>query len=265
MNRIFEALYKEHYQKLYTLAFRMTGNKEDAEDILQTSFYNAYKAFDTFRHESSAYTWLYRIVLNASKNFYKENRKLPVEIYSEEHNISQEEIYNHINQFGQVENQALANLTRETCLQMFMNCMPSKYRAVYTLRVVFYFSVKETAEILEISENTVKVNFHRAKSIINDHMDGRCSLIKSGSMCDCRFYAKYLVEKKKTDQLINIETVRNKERIAANTFKEELCEVLEFDEIDDLYNNQIKAPDYKGFLATVKNIRKNKNLKILEY
>ena len=41
MENEFTLAYKEHYQKLYTLAFRMTGSKEDSEDILQTSFLNA--------------------------------------------------------------------------------------------------------------------------------------------------------------------------------------------------------------------------------
>jgi len=55
-----------------------------------------------------------------------------------------------------VEDEVMAVLTRESCLQMFMNCMPSKYRAVYTLRIMLQFSVAETSEILEISESAVK-------------------------------------------------------------------------------------------------------------
>ena len=65
-------IYRKNYQKLYTLAFRMTGNREDSEDILQTSFLNAYRAFPKFRNNSSVYTWLYRIVMNtAQKNITK--------------------------------------------------------------------------------------------------------------------------------------------------------------------------------------------------
>lgn len=43
----FEYIYKQNYQKLYTLAFRMTGNVEASEDVLQNSFMNAYKAFQS--------------------------------------------------------------------------------------------------------------------------------------------------------------------------------------------------------------------------
>ncbi len=196
MNENFETIFKKNYDRLYTLAFRMTGNIEESEDILQTAFLNAYKAFDNFRYESSVYTWLYKIVLNTSKKFYREARKLPVEEYSEAHNISQAEVYQTINRFGQVEDETIAVLVRENCLQMFMNCMPPKYRSVYTLRIILNFSVKETAGILDIKENTVKVNLHRAKNITKDHINGRCSLIKPGSICDCRSYANYILEQK---------------------------------------------------------------------
>ncbi len=107
MNENFEIIFKKNYDRLYTLAFRMTGNIEESEDILQTAFINAYKAFNDFRYESSVYTWLYRIVLNTSKKFYWEARKLPVEEYSEAHKISQAETYQTINRFGQVEDEAI--------------------------------------------------------------------------------------------------------------------------------------------------------------
>ena len=262
MNTEFETVYNTHYEKLYTLAFRMTGNREDAEDVLQTAFLNAYNAFEKFRHDSDVGTWLYRIVVNASKKYAQKARRLPAEVYADDHHISQPEVYNFINQFGQTENQALVNLTRENCLQMFMNCMPPKYRAVYTLRSILHFSVKETAEILEISESAVKVNLNRARTIIKSHFDGRCSLIKPDSMCDCRTYAGYLVESQKTDVLLDIETMRNKERIATDEFRREMRDLLH---IETLYNNCVKPVDYSAFLKKIKALKAEKQYKLLNY
>jgi RNA polymerase sigma factor (sigma-70 family) len=262
MNTTFEAVYQAQYEKLYTLAFRMTGSKEDAEDVLQTAFLNAYKAFDRFRHDSAVSTWLYRIVMNVAKKYAQESRKLPVEEYAEEHQISQADVYNYINRFGQVEDEVLTNRTRETCLQMFMNCMPSKYRAVYTLRIILDFSVQETAEILDIKENTVKVNLYRARNIIKTHFAGRCSLIQPGALCDCRSYAKFLFETKRIRLLLDIETVRNKEQAATEEFRSEMREILQ---IEKLYNTRIIPLDYAEFLTRIKKIRKEKRLKILEY
>jgi RNA polymerase sigma-70 factor (ECF subfamily) len=262
MKTNFNSIYKTHYAKLYTLAFRMTGNREDAEDILQTSFLNAYRAYEKFRFQSTLYTWLYKIVLNESKRLYKEARRLPAVEYSESHNISQGEFYNHINSFGTTEDNALTAQTKEACLQMFMNCMPSKYRSVFTLRIILQFSVKETAEILEISESTVKVNLHRAKKIIKSHFDGRCSLIKPGWMCDCRKYAKYLMESNNVHHLIDIETIRNKEKAATEEYTSELKEILQ---IDELYDTTVKPLDFVEFLERVKKLHKEKGITILEY
>ena len=261
MEASFENIYKVNYQKLYTLAFRMTGNREDSEDILQTSFLNAYKAFPGFRNESSAYTWLYRIVMNAANKHHRERKKLPADEYAENNNIDLNEFYDYIKSYGTVEDEVLTNLTRESCLQMFMNCMPAVYRAVYTLRIMLNFSVKDTAKILEISESSVKVNLHRARNTAKNHIEGRCSLIQSGAMCDCRSYAGYLAKTGKTDKLCNIETVRNKEAAAVEKYNSEI-NILK--DIDSLYNNQLKPPDYADFISDIKKLIKEKKLTLLD-
>ncbi len=169
-----------------------------------------------------------------------------------------EEVYRHINSYGTVEDEVLTSLTRESCLQMFMNCMPAIYRAVYTLRIMLQFPVKETADILDISESAVKINLHRARKAAKDHIDGRCSLIQSGAMCDCRSYAGYLAKTGKKDKLCSIKTVRNKEKAAVEQYYSEL------EKIDNLYNTQIKPPDYGRFISEIKKEIRNRNLKLLE-
>lgn len=256
----FPLIYKQHYQKLYTLAFRMTGNREDAEDVLQLAFLNAYNAFEKFRNHSSVYTWLYRIVLNTSRRFYKECRTLPATEYADTHGISEQDVYKHINSFGMVEDEVMASLTRETCLQMFMNCMPSKYRVAYTLRVMLKFSTAETAEIMEISESAVKVNLHRARKIAQSHINGRCSLIQPEAMCNCRGYAAYIVENGREELLCDMEVVRNKEKTAVKKYTAEMNEIMQ---IDRFYNNQIKAPDYDEFIVRVKELKASGGFTVL--
>jgi RNA polymerase sigma-70 factor (ECF subfamily) len=208
----FENLYKKYYRRLYTLAFRMTGSADDAEDVLQTAFLNAYSAYGNFRGESSPYTWLYRIVVNTAKRYVRFREKLPITEYAEKNDTTEAEVYAHINSFGRVEDEVLVTLTRETCLQMFMNCMPDKYRAVFTLRRILHCSTSETAEILEISEDAVKTNLHRARRIIRDHFEGRCSLIKPGSLCNCRGYAAFLEKNRRTSVLLDIKIARRVEK-----------------------------------------------------
>ncbi len=260
MNTEFGRIYRQHYDKLFTLAFRMTGKNEDAEDIMQISFLNAYKAFDKFRHESSLYTWLYRIVMNTGKKFYNENRKLPALVYTEEHGITQQEFYDYVNSFGRVEDHALTSLTRESCLQMFMNCMPSRYRAVFTLRVVLDLSVADTADILEMTESAVKVNLHRARKAARDHLAGRCSLVHAGAMCDCRFYAGYLARTEKTDLLSDIRLMQDREALAVEEYTREMKVIGNWEK---LYRNRLVPPDYDSFIQKMKDFYSDGTLKVL--
>ena len=79
-----ELEFRHNYRKLFTLAFRLSGNCDDAEDILQNSFLNALRGLDGFRGGSSLYTWLYRIVINTSKSYGRKDLRLPVVIIAEE-------------------------------------------------------------------------------------------------------------------------------------------------------------------------------------
>ena len=60
---IFRDFVTEHRKKIYHLAYDLTGTATDAEDLSQEVFLKAYKALDTFREDSSMYTWLYRITV----------------------------------------------------------------------------------------------------------------------------------------------------------------------------------------------------------
>ncbi|QUI21308.1 hypothetical protein HZI73_02965 [Vallitalea pronyensis] len=71
-------LFNEDYKKLYACAFRMVGNHEDAEEVLQNAFLKAYKNIHQFRGKSKLYTWVYRIVLNEGYRYFEYIDKLPV-------------------------------------------------------------------------------------------------------------------------------------------------------------------------------------------
>lgn len=258
----FETLLREHSNRLFTLALRMAGRRELAEEILQEALLTAFTHYDRFRGDSAPFTWLYRILINTGRKAWRESKRLPVALAAEEHGISQVEVYEHINRSGPCEEEALVNQTRETCLQVFMNCMPSRYRAVFTLRQILHFDVRQTAEILKVTENTVKVNLHRARRIMAEHLKGRCSLVHKGAMCECRLYAGHIDHVGKRDKLLDIEVIRRKEDAACSEFHEELGEILQ---IDDLYDGLIKAPDEKTLMERVKALRERNDIKILRY
>src|ERR1022692_4453070 len=62
----FRALVEKHSRRVFRLAFRMTGNEQDAEDVVQESFLRAYRQLGRFESRANFGTWLYRIVSNCS-------------------------------------------------------------------------------------------------------------------------------------------------------------------------------------------------------
>lgn len=252
--------YKKYHGRLYTLAFRMTGSKEKAEDVLQTSYMQAFKAWESFRHQSSVYTWLYKIVVNTSKREWKKEQQLPLDLYAEEHNMSKEDVYAYINRNGDFEDEVMTERVRETCLQMFMNCLPPKYRIAYTLRSILQLSVKESAEILGISENNVKVHLNRAKKMLQEHFNGRCSLVKPGALCRCRAFGKHVLDENKASSLYDIKVVKQKERQAAETFRDSLKEIVG---VDELYATTIVPFDFDEMLKRVSDALEQGNNSLL--
>lgn len=240
MNKKIEQIYKENYERLFALAFRVTGEQYAAEDILQEAFYNAIKSWGKFEKRSSYYTWLYRIVLNGALKYIKEAKALPVDIYAEEHGMSIDSVYEYINTYNEMpDDSVVVSQVRETCLQMFLNCLPPEYRIVYTLRVILNCSVKESAEILDISENSVKIRLSRAKKLLKNHMEGRCSLISKNGKCNCRTFASHVVETNKIGTMINPDIIKKHEHEAGLMFNSAIKEIIE---VDDLYNTDTFKP-----------------------
>ena len=81
-------------------------------------------------------------------------------------------------------------------------------------------------------------------------------------MCDCRSFARFLIESKETHKLLDIEIVRKKERVAREEFISEMRELIP---INNLYQTEIKPLDYDAFLERIIKVKKKRELKILEY
>lgn len=261
MNRSFDTLYRQHYNRLYTMVFRMTGSPEDTEDILQNSFLNAMKAYESFRGDSTPFTWLYRITVNTARGHFRKRSRLPIQEYADKHDLTEWEIYDHVNRSSPVEDEFWVERVKQTCLQMFMNCLPAQYRSVYTLRVILEFSVADTAEILDITPQNVKTSLHRARKILKSHFEGRCSLIKKGEPCDCATFAGHVLEHDKAGRILDIRVVPRKARDAQRRFRREMEMILD---IDRLYGCEIHRLEYDALKERVKKLRREADLSVLQ-
>lgn len=157
----FETLVDTHSARLIGLAWRLVGNREDAEDLAQEAFIRLYKNIAGFRGESRVSTWLYRTMSRLAidhlrrqklknKIFFLRNDAQdpdPVELAADsaatpgEHYLA-----------GEAGRQLLKALDK----------LSARQRAVFTLRHHEGMPLKEIASVLELEEGTVKAHLHRA-------------------------------------------------------------------------------------------------------
>src|SRR5438067_10992248 len=76
----YRVLVERHSRALFRLAFRMTGNEQDAEDVVQESFMRAYKQLGKFDQRASFGTWLYRIAMNYSLDLVRARKRRPEQL-----------------------------------------------------------------------------------------------------------------------------------------------------------------------------------------
>jgi RNA polymerase sigma-70 factor (ECF subfamily) len=186
-------LYEEEYDKLYSIAFRLTGNHHDAEDVMQSAFLKAIKHLGQFRMESKLSTWLYRILVNEGNNNYQQLKKLPVVAITQELGMSEADFFANLESpNAPIDDKLVVDEMREKCLTAFMRCLPKNQRSVFVLRTFLNLTLSEIAEVMEITENNAKVTLYRARKSIQELHHDRCSLIDPSKPCKCYLWIKFM-------------------------------------------------------------------------
>jgi RNA polymerase sigma-70 factor (ECF subfamily) len=145
-------LYKLYSKAMYNIAYRITNNELDAEDVLQESFVNAFKSINSYRGTASVGAWLKRIVINNSITVVKKLKAalVPMEDYGEYAEIPD----------NSEDDMLYLNVDR---IRNAVQRLPDGYRVVFSLYLMEGYDHKEIASILKISESTSKSQYNRSK------------------------------------------------------------------------------------------------------
>ena len=189
-------IYTENYSKLYACVYRMSGNHQDAEDILQNSFIKAYQNIDQFKGNSKLYTWVYRIVMNESFRYLEYTRKLPLARITEELGVSESEFFHSLEYAPKLEDTLIIDEMREKCLQGFLKCLPRNQRVCFLFKNLLELENRDIAEILGISVENVKVTLHRGRKRLQEMFQMRCNLIDPLKPCQCHLWIKFMKDHK---------------------------------------------------------------------
>ncbi|OGP67843.1 MAG: hypothetical protein A2W27_06310 [Deltaproteobacteria bacterium RBG_16_44_11] len=167
----FDVLVERHQKKMLNIAYRMMGDYDEACDVTQEAFLAAYKSIKKFKAEAKFSTWLYRIVVNYSKNRLKQLRNITQregvsiddsgEMKIE--GVMCQSSANDANPGAQMEKRE-----REAQVQKCITSLDEEYREVLVLRDIQGFSYEEIKDILKIPEGTVKSRLSRARNALKD-------------------------------------------------------------------------------------------------
>jgi RNA polymerase sigma-70 factor (ECF subfamily) len=165
----FETLVERHQKKMFNVAYRMTGDYDEASEIVQDAFLSAYRGIKTFRGEARFSTWLTGIVINHAKNrlkqiatrFRYEGQTVDDPLETEEGRIIGEPRSGEMPIVEQLERKEVQEKVQE-CI----NTLEEEYREVIVLRDIQGFSYEEIRDILNIPDGTVKSRLFRARDAL---------------------------------------------------------------------------------------------------
>lgn len=151
-------LVERYAPTVFNLAFRMVGERADAQDLAQETFLAAFKALHTFRADARFSTWLYRIAVNKCKDWLRTHRVAQeladsgageervdeaAEYWTPEQVLSQKEVADH--------------------LERAIHALPALYREAFVLKHVEGLSYEEMSEILGVNRDTLKMRVYKAR------------------------------------------------------------------------------------------------------
>jgi RNA polymerase sigma-70 factor (ECF subfamily) len=168
----FEVLVGRLQPRVYGLALRILGETHDAEDVTQQTFLSLIEHLGEFRGETAVAGWVLRIAANHALKLLRKRRGLPTVPLLPDGEEGYADLP-HPQYIAPWREDAAETASRHETRELIdraLTELDDKYRAVFVLRDVEGFSVKETAELLHISEANVKVRLLRARLALREKL-----------------------------------------------------------------------------------------------
>lgn len=174
----FELLVREHGPRMLTVTRRFCGNDADAQDALQDAFISVFKSLGSFQGDAALSTWLHTVAVRAALMRLRSKRRVaaaeqPIEqmlprYLSDGHRAAPGPAW------GDGSDAAQQMETREL-VRRSIDRLPETYRTVMLLRDIEEMDTAQTARMLGVSENVVKVRLHRARQALRELLDPHMS------------------------------------------------------------------------------------------
>ena len=156
----FEELVKKYQREIYNLAYRMVSDPEEAKDLMQQAFLQAFVHIRGFRHQAQFRTWLFRIAINQCYNYLKTRKKFGDPVDSDDLILAGD---------GTPE-EDVVNQEQHRRLYQALSRLPAKQRAVITLKLEQGLSYDEISKVLGGTAGAARVNYCQALKTLKKYM-----------------------------------------------------------------------------------------------
>ncbi|MBI3123103.1 MAG: sigma-70 family RNA polymerase sigma factor [Ignavibacteriales bacterium] len=154
-----------HMNAVFNFALRMTGDEDDANDLVQETYLKAFRFFDKFEKGTNCKAWLFRILKNSYINDYRKAVKEPNKVDYEDvqnfyENVKSDEIDS-----KHYEQDAFSNLLDDEITKV-LSALPEDFRTAIILSDIEGFTYEEIADFVDIPVGTVRSRLHRARKML---------------------------------------------------------------------------------------------------
>lgn len=169
-DRIFEAEFMPQIDALYTFAYHLTYNEDDANDLVQDTYLKAYRFIDNYLEGTNAKAWLFKILKNAFINQYRKRTKQPTRVdYEEVINFHEEEEDTNYSSYMDLREEMFQTMMGDEVTNA-INALPVDFRVVILLCDIEGFTYEEIAKIVDIPIGTVRSRLHRSRNMLKSEL-----------------------------------------------------------------------------------------------
>jgi RNA polymerase sigma-70 factor (ECF subfamily) len=152
-----DELIKRHLKSVYTFVYRIAGNKQDAEDVVQETFFKMWKHFDSYRKDGNFRAWIFQIAYRTAIDMLRKRRSLVFTDIGNEENIFEDSIED----VAPWPDELVARAQDRALLTSAISLLPLSYREVLNLRYHEHMTFDEIGRVLERPLDTVKSQHRR--------------------------------------------------------------------------------------------------------
>lgn len=171
--RAFEDLVSRYGDRLFGFGMRMCGEREDAQDVVQETFLQAFRSLESLKQPGALLSWLFRIASNAClmkrrKGKFEPDREISLDELKPR---NREEAMAEIPDVSALPEDEAARAELRRLVRDATLGLPAHYRIVLVLRDMEQMPTREVARVLDLPESAVKMRLHRARLMVRRHLE----------------------------------------------------------------------------------------------